>query len=77
VEDEIIIVPKSACEVTPTRLTVHMKCRELSDDYLCSIHEHGQPEGCRDFTAETALDDDWVLTPACLYAYKVRRPEDQ
>jgi hypothetical protein len=77
VEDEIIIVPKSACEVTPTRLTVHMTCRELGDDYLCSVHEDGQPVCCRDFTAETALHDDWVLMPTCLYAYKAKRPEGQ
>lgn len=70
-EGEIVVVPRAACEVSPTRLVVHMRCRELGSDMLCRIHDRGQPRCCRDFTFETAKDNRWVITPRCLYAYKL------
>jgi hypothetical protein len=70
VDGDFITVPRSACAVFTTRLVVTMPCRVLRDDLLCSLHDEGQPDCCADFTWETASQDDWVVTPRCLFAYK-------
>lgn len=70
VEGDFIAVPRDACQVLPTQLVVRMRCRALQEDLLCELHGPGQPDCCRDFTWETASEDEWVVTPECLFAYK-------
>lgn len=72
VEGEFVIVPTSACEVSADRLVVKLTCGALGDEGLCELHDGRQPEACSGFTWETVSQGDWIVTPRCLFAYKLK-----
>jgi hypothetical protein len=72
VEGEVVIVPRESCELADDLLIVRMQCREQRPDHLCGLHASGtKPDVCSEFTPETALDEEWGMTPRCLYQYKL------
>jgi hypothetical protein len=72
---DIVVVPRAACEVSPTLLAVNMTCTELTDDLRCGIHETDQPEVCSSFVWETAFDGEHNVPKTCLFEYKRRALE--
>jgi len=70
-EGDFVIVPRAACVVTPDMLTVNLRCTALGDDLLCRLHPDGKPESCTGLTLETAEDEEYDLTPRCLFRHKL------
>lgn len=73
-EAQVVVVPRASCSVVSGRLMVMMVCSALDADCLCRLHDGGQPEVCSGFTPESARTGRWVVTPRCLFAYKMRSP---
>jgi hypothetical protein len=72
VDGDWVAVPRSACRTTLDLLEVHMTCRELRADNLCSLHKRGKPQACSELTLDTAESGDFGITPRCLYGFKLR-----
>jgi hypothetical protein len=72
VEGDWVIVPRDACRATLDKLEVYLTCRELTDDNLCGLHTRGKPQACRELTLETSSSADYIITPRCLYGYKIK-----
>ena len=72
VEAEVVVVPRAKCTVSSGRLMVMMPCSALDGDCLCRLHDGGQPDVCSGFTWETARSGRWVVTPKCLFAYRMK-----
>jgi len=73
VETQVVVVPRSTCSVVSGRLMVMMRCSALDGDCRCRLHGGDQPEVCSGYTLESARSGRWVVTPRCLFAYKLRR----
>ena len=72
VEAQVVIVRRSSCSVVAGRLMVTAVCSALDPDCLCRLHDGGQPEVCSGYTLEKARTGRWVVTPRCLFTYKLR-----
>ena len=72
VEAQVVVVPQASCSVVSGKLMVMMVCSALQPDCRCRLHGLDQPEVCSGYTLESAQSGRWVVTPRCLFAYKLR-----
>jgi hypothetical protein len=70
IRDDVLVLPRDACEVSTTRVTARIPCTALQDDHRCRLHPEGKPEVCKAFDLESARSGAYWLPPRCLYLYK-------
>jgi hypothetical protein len=87
VDGNVLIIPERHCQFSPRLVTVHMRCRLLTDTNLCDGHPDNKPDICRGLTWETTRNalpmgsvvpqEGYRLTPNCLFNYKKQVPTVQ
>jgi len=62
--------PKEYCFVSGNAI-IYTKACSLLDGFLCLGHPEKKPVFCQDFILDTAKEGKGVITPNCLYKYKL------
>lgn len=70
----IMRIPKLHCKYLGNQLVYLRKCNLLLDNYKCKGHPDKKPNLCKSLTLETSKTNNsrWVLTPNCLFKYKLK-----
>jgi len=68
-EGDILTVKLNSFFIDGTKLHIYNKCKALTEDLKCSIHDV-KPDVCIKFNRTTANSDDFFTPPKCLYRFK-------
>lgn len=71
-ENDVVVIPKDKCDISPRRILVTMRCAALREDLLCQLHPEGKPDYCKNLTWEAAQEEGYEITPRCLFSFKLK-----